>query len=147
VTAAPEPSADPGAATPPVAQPSRRSALGWTLAVIPVVATVATFGELTLQSFAAVLAAGTLLTALALRRRSGSAAERVGPLGLVWLAWLAVVSLWELATLLDAASLATLSDLMDPVLAHPALRGAATVVWAVCGWWLLRRPAGLGAAS
>lgn len=118
----------------------RRIAVVWTLAVIPLVATVATFGELTIQSFVAVLVAGGLLTALALRRRSGSASPAVGRRGLVWLVWLVVVSLWELATLLAASTLATLSDLMDPVLAHPWVRATATLVWAGCGWWLLRRP-------
>lgn len=112
----------------------------WTIAVIPVVATVATFGELTIESFVAVLDGGSVLMALALRRESGSAAPRVGPAGFAWLGWLVVVALWELATLLDARTLATLSDLMDPVLAHRWLRGAATVLWAVWGWWLLRRP-------
>ena len=115
--------------------------------MIPLVATVATFGELTIQSFVAVLVAGALLTGLALRRRSGAAAAPVGRLGLVWLGWLVVVSLWELTTLLAAATLATLSDLMDPVLAHHWVRGLATVVWAVCGWWLLRRPTDRGEES
>jgi hypothetical protein len=36
--------------------------------------------------------------------------------------------------------LPTLSDLADPALASPALRGAATLCWLAAGAWLLTRP-------
>jgi hypothetical protein len=113
--------------------------LAWAIAAIPVAATVATYGELTVQAFLAVLLAGGALTVAALRRRAGSGSPAV-PGGPVWLAWLVAVGVWEFYTLLHEARLPTLSDLMDPVLAHPVIRGAATVVWFAAGIWLLHRP-------
>jgi hypothetical protein len=46
---------------------------------------------------------------------------------------------WELITLADD-DMPTVSDLADPALAHPALRGAATLCWLAAGAWLLTRP-------
>jgi hypothetical protein len=46
---------------------------------------------------------------------------------------------WELVTLADD-NLPTFSCLADPVLAHPAARGVATLVWLGAGAWLLSRP-------
>lgn len=114
--------------------------LAWTLAAIPVAATVATFGELTIQAFVAVTVAGVALISVGLVQRAGSASPVVGRLGFVWLGWLVAVSLWELTMFLNNARYPTLSDLMDPVLAHPLLRAAATVVWFAAGVWLVRRP-------
>ena len=114
-------------------------ALAWAVAAIPVAATVATYGELTIQAFVAVLVSGGVLTAAALRRRAGSAAPAV-PGAVVWLVWLVAVGLWELYTFLHQQRLPTLSDLTDPILAHPLVRGAATVAWFSAGIWLLRRP-------
>jgi hypothetical protein len=113
--------------------------LAWAITAIPVAATVATYGELTVQAFVAVLLSGGALMVAALRRRAGSGSPAV-PGGRVWLAWLVVLGVWEFYTLLHEAHLPTLSDLMDPILAHPMIRGAATVVWFAAGIWLLRRP-------
>jgi hypothetical protein len=125
------------------AELGRGRVLAWTITVIPVTATVATYGELTVQAFVAVLLAGGALMAAALRRRAGSGSPAV-PGGRVWLVWLVALGVWEFYTLLHEARLPTLSDLMDPVLARPVVRGAATVVWFAAGIWLLRRPSTAG---
>ncbi|MGZ4631720.1 MAG: hypothetical protein ACXV2G_03555 [Actinomycetes bacterium] len=114
--------------------------VGWAIAVIPVAATVGTFGELSPQAFVAVSLAGAALMVLGLRRRAGSASPAVHGAGFVWLGWLVVVSLWELWMFLRSTRYPTLSDLMDPVLAHHTLRALATVVWFAAGVWLIRRP-------
>ena len=111
------------------------------LSVCALVATV-TFGELSPEAMLAVSAVGIAVLALALHRRSGSAAAPVGRAGFVWLAWVVAALLWELLTFVQNSWMATFSDLMDPALAHPALRGVATVGWAVAGCWLLARPSG-----
>jgi hypothetical protein len=121
------------------AELGRGRMLAWAITAIPIAATVATYGELTVQAFVAVLLAGGALTVAALRRRAGSGSPAV-PGGPVWLAWLVAVGVWEFYTLLHEARLPTLSDLMDPILAHPLIRGAATFVWFAAGIWLLRRP-------
>ena len=120
---------------------TRRQLLVWTVAAIPVAATVGTYGELTPEAFVAVLLAGSALSAVALRRRSGSGAERAPRAALAWLVWLVAVGVWELNTVLHESRLPTLSDLMDPILAHPLIRAAATVAWFLAGIWLLARPA------
>jgi hypothetical protein len=115
-------------------------ALPWAIACIPVVATVATFGELSIEAFVAVLAIGCPLVASALLRRAGSAATPAGPGAFAWLGWLVAVALWELALAWQHGAYPTLSDLADPVLAHPAARAVATLGWLATGLWLLRRP-------
>ncbi|WP_346618861.1 hypothetical protein [Blastococcus montanus] len=104
------------------------------------VAAVAWFGELTTGALLAVGGAGVLVAARGLAGHAGEAAPPVGRRGLPWLGWLVVALVWEVVTLLDPG-LPTLSDLADPVLASPAARAAATVVWLVAGAWLVTRPA------
>lgn len=104
------------------------------------VGTVAVFGELSVEALVAVSATGVIVLSAALTRRAGEATEPVGRRGLPWLAWLAAALAWELLVLADDAQ-PTLSDLMDPVLVHPAPRAAATAVWLAAGVWLLARPA------
>ena len=109
------------------------------LAGVPCVAAVVTYGELSMVTLAAVVATGAALAGLGLLQRVGEAAPPIARRGCAWLVWLAAVVAWELLTLVDA-DLPTLSDLVDPVLAVPALRGAATAGWLAVGAWLLARP-------
>ena len=103
------------------------------------VGAVVGWGELSLGALGAVGIAGAVVVGLGLVRRSGAASPPVGRRGLPWLAWLAAAVSWELVPLADD-DLATTSDLTDPLLAHPVLRGAATVGWLAAGAWLLARP-------
>jgi hypothetical protein len=103
------------------------------------VAAVMAWGELSLGALLAVGTAGTIMAGLGLVRRSGEAAPPVGRRGLPWLVWVTAVVSWELMTLADD-DMPTVSDLVDPALAHPALRGAATLCWLAAGAWLLTRP-------
>jgi hypothetical protein len=103
------------------------------------VAAVMIGGELSLAALLAVAAAGTVVAGVGLVRRSGQAAPPVGRRGLPWLVWATAAVSWELVALADD-DLPTLSDLADPALAHPALRGAATLCWLAAGAWLLARP-------
>lgn len=114
----------------------RRLAL---LLAVPCAAAVAVAGELSTGALLAVGAAGVLVAAVGLARRAGDAAPPVGRRGLPWLVWLAAAAAWEGVTLADD-DLPTLSDLADPVLAHPPLRAAATVGWLLAGAWLVSRP-------
>jgi hypothetical protein len=95
-------------------------------------------GELSTGALVAVTATGGLVTGLGLRRQSGAGAAAVGRGGRPWLAWLAAAGGWELWTLVDPR-LPTLSDLADPALAHPPLRGLATLGWLLAGAWLVTR--------
>ena len=104
-------------------------------------AAVVAYGELSAPALVAVVGAGGLLAAVALVERAGAAAPPVGRGGLPWLVWLAAAGAWE-ALALVSPRLPTLSDLLDPLLAVPALRGAATVGWLAAGAWLLTRPTG-----
>ncbi|MFW3169254.1 hypothetical protein [Geodermatophilus sp. CPCC 206100] len=106
---------------------------------VPCTAAVTVWGELSPGSLAAVLGTGTVVAALALAGRSGAGAPPVGRGGRPWLLWALVVIGWELATLALPA-VPTLSDLLDPVLAHPPVRAAATVGWLALGGWLIGRP-------
>ncbi|MCW2704495.1 MAG: conserved rane protein of unknown function [Blastococcus sp.] len=103
------------------------------------VAAVMLFGELSTGALVAVGSTGVLVAVVGLAGRAGEAAPPVGRRGLPWLGWLAAAMAWEVVTLLDD-DLPTLSHLADPVLAHPPVRGAATVGWLVAGAWLLARP-------
>ena len=103
--------------------------------VVPVVI----WGELSLGALLAVGLAGAYLTALGMARRSGERAEPVGRRGLPWVGWCAAALGWEFVTLADD-DLPTLSDLADPLLAHPAVRGLAVLCWLAAGAWLLDRP-------
>ncbi|MCV2487762.1 hypothetical protein OF117_00175 [Geodermatophilus sp. YIM 151500] len=106
---------------------------------VPCVAAVVAFGPLTAGALVAVVAAGAVVAALALAGSAGSGAAPVGRRGLPWLVWGAAALAWEL-TALATDGLPTLSDLLDPVLARPAVRGAATAGWLAAGGWLLARP-------
>jgi hypothetical protein len=106
---------------------------------VPCVAAVVVWGELSLGALLAVVTVGVIVVGLGLARRSGEAAPPVGRRGVPWLGWLMAAVAWELVTLADD-DVPTVSDLADPLLAHPALRGAATLVWLAAGAWLLARP-------
>ena len=100
---------------------------------------VMAYGELSAPALAAVALTGAALAVAGLTWRAGRAAAPVGWRGIPWLGWLAAAIAWEALTLLDE-DLWTLSDLLDPVLAHPAARGAATLGWLAAGAWLVTRP-------
>lgn len=116
----------------------RRSA--WVTLALLCTGVVAVYGELSVQALVTVAATGTVFAAVGLARRAGEGADRVGRRGSAWSVWLMTALLWEGLTLRDD-SLPTLSDLMDPVLAHPVPRGTATACWLAVGGWLLTRPA------
>ena len=102
---------------------------------------VAVSGELSPAALLAVAAAGGVVTAVALVRRAGAGSPEVGrPLRVpvVLVAAAAAVELVALAR----DDLPTLSDLLDPVLAHPVARAAATAGWLATGAWLATRPNG-----
>jgi hypothetical protein len=101
--------------------------------------TVAVSGELSPGALLAVVAAGIVVSAVSLSRRAGKAAPPVGRRGRPWAALLSAAVAWELGTLAHEG-LPTLSDLADPALAHPALRGTATACWLAAGAWLAARP-------
>jgi hypothetical protein len=109
------------------------------VAGVPCVAAVVIYGELSTGALSAVAATGALLAGVGLLQRVGEAAPPVAGGRLPWLIWLTAVMAWEVLTLVDA-DLPTLSDLADPILAVPTLRGAATVGWLAAGAWLLARP-------
>jgi hypothetical protein len=122
-----------------VLSPSARLLLCGALAV-PCAAAVAAFGELSAGALVAVVATGLLIAGAGLAGRAGEAAPAVGRRGLPWAVWLVAAVVWEQATLLDD-DLPTVSDLADPVLAHPLVRGVATLAWVAVGAWLVTRPA------
>jgi hypothetical protein len=97
------------------------------------------FGELSTGALLAVGGSGVLVAVVGLARSAGEAAPPVGRRGLPWLAWLAAAGAWEVVSLLHE-DMPTLSDLADPLLGHPAARGAATVCWLWAGCWLVTRP-------
>ena len=103
------------------------------------VCTVAVAGELSAGALLAVSVTGLLVVGAGLARRAGEAAARVGRGALPWLVWLAALAAWE-AHALASDDVATLSDLVDPVLAHPVARATATAGWLALGVWLIRRP-------
>jgi hypothetical protein len=103
------------------------------------VCAVAWFGELSAGALVAVVATGLLVAGAGLVRRAGEAAAPVGRGALPWLAWLAALGAWEAFAL--AGPVPTVSDLLDPVLAHPLVRAAATAGWLAVGAWLVGRPA------
>ena len=103
------------------------------------VAAVMAWGELSVGALLAIGCTGTFVVVLGLVRRAGGTAPPVGRRGLPWLVVAAAAVSWELVTLADD-DLPTASDLADPFLADPLLRGAATVCWLAVGAWLLDRP-------
>ncbi|WP_236825349.1 MULTISPECIES: hypothetical protein [unclassified Blastococcus] len=106
---------------------------------LPCAAVVTACGELSAGALLAVGTAGTVVVVAGLLREAGAAAPPVGRRGLPWLALVTAAVLWELVALARDA-LPTASDLADPLLAPPLLRGAATVGWLAVGAWLLARP-------
>ncbi len=106
---------------------------------------VAVCGELSAGALLAVAVAGAAIVGVGLARRAGAAAPPVGRRGLPWLGLLAAGLAAETVALLDD-DLPTLSDLADPLLAHPVARAAATVAWLAAGAWLVTRPGGAAAA-
>ncbi|MGY1590736.1 hypothetical protein ACI79D_02045 [Geodermatophilus sp. SYSU D00708] len=108
-------------------------------AVAACAAAVAVSGELSPGALLAVGTAGLAVGALALARRAGAGAAPVGRRGLPWLTWVVAALAWEAAALADD-DLPAVSDLADPVLAHPGARAAATVAWLAAGLWLASRP-------
>ena len=113
--------------------------LACTAVAVACVTGVVVGGELSGGALLAVGLTALLGFALGVRWRSGEAASPVGRRGLPWLGWLAAVLLWEGVTLADD-SLPTVSDLADPLLASPVVRGTATAGWLAVGAWLLARP-------
>ncbi|MGY1737230.1 hypothetical protein [Geodermatophilus sp. SYSU D00684] len=120
--------------------PSRTRQVAAVVVAAGCTAAVPVSGELSTGALLAVGGTGLLATAAGLAARAGAAAPRVGRRALPWLAWLAAALAWEAAALLDG-DLPALSDLADPLLAHPAARAAATLGWLAAGAWLLTRPA------
>jgi hypothetical protein len=104
------------------------------------VCAVAVFGELSAGALVAVAVTGLLVAGAGLLRRAGEAAAPVGRSALPWLAWLAALAAWE-ALALATDRVPALSDLLDPVLAQPLVRAAATAGWLAVGAWLVGRPA------
>ena len=113
--------------------------LTWLAVAPPCVAAVLVFGELSTGALVAVGSTGALIAAGGLACRAGEAEAPVGRRGQRWLGWLAAAVAWEVVALLDD-DLPTLSDLADPLLAHPPVRGAAAVAWLLAGAWLVSRP-------
>ncbi|MGY1770916.1 hypothetical protein [Blastococcus sp. SYSU D00813] len=120
---------------------SSRSARRLTWAAVAVVCVVAVVGsgELSTGALLVLSGVGLAVAGTGLARRTGAAAPPVGRRGLPWLGWLAAGLVWEVVTL-AADDLPTVSDLADPLLAHPPVRAAATVGWVAAGAWLLARP-------
>ena len=110
------------------------------------VGAVMAWGELSLGALLAVGTVGTIIVGLGLVRRCGETAPPVGRQGLPWVVWGTAAVSWELIMLVDD-DMPTLSDLADPGLAHPALRGTATLCWLAAGAWLLARPTSRPPAS
>ncbi|MGY1831221.1 hypothetical protein ACI8AA_12490 [Geodermatophilus sp. SYSU D01180] len=120
--------------------PSRTRRLAAAVVAAGCTAAVTVFGELSTGALLAVGGTGLLATAAGMAAHAGAAAPRAGRRALPWLAWLAAALAWEAVALLDG-DLPALSDLADPLLAHPAARAAATLAWLAAGAWLLTRPA------
>ncbi|GAB3197707.1 hypothetical protein GCM10027261_23640 [Geodermatophilus arenarius] len=120
--------------------PSRTRRVAAVVVAAGCTAAVPVSGELSPGALLAVGGTGLLATAAGLAAHAGAGAPRVGRRALPWLAWLAAALAWEAVTLLDG-DLPALSDLADPLLAHPAARAAATLGWLAAGAWLLTRPA------
>ena len=107
---------------------------------------VAWFGELSPGSLVAVTVAGTLVAGRGMVRQAGAGSPAVGRPPIAWWVLLGAGAASE-GVALVRADLPTLSDLADPLLAVPAARGAATVLWLALGAWLAARPTGRAAAA
>ncbi|TFV88211.1 hypothetical protein E4P40_10310 [Blastococcus sp. CT_GayMR20] len=118
---------------------ARSHRLAGAVVAVCCVAAVTVYGELSPQALVAVGLTGLLAAGYGVTIRAGEAAPPIGRRGAVWLFWLAAAGAWELVTLAHDG-LPTVSDLADPVLAHPAARCAAALGWVAVGAWLVSRP-------
>jgi len=103
-------------------------------------------GELSPAAHVAVLTAGAVVLGVGLLRRAGAGGRPDGRRSAPWVGSLALVLAWE-ALALAADDLPTISDLLDPVLAPPAARAAATLAWLAVGARLATRPGALVGAA
>jgi hypothetical protein len=113
--------------------------LTWLAVAVLCGVAVGVSGELSTGALLAVGGTGALVAVVGMVRRAGRAALPVGRGGLPWVGWSTAAVAWEVLALLDD-DLPTLSDLADVLLAHPLVRGAATVGWLGAGAWLAARP-------
>ena len=127
------------------AQPAVVALAGCGVLALGCAAAVAGYGELHPGSLVAVAATGTLIAGVGLIRRTGAGSPSRGRLPSAWLALAAVLAVFEVVALLDDG-VPTVSDLADPALAVPAVRGAATLLWCAVGAWLAARPPAAAAA-
>jgi hypothetical protein len=96
-------------------------------------------GEMSPAAHVAVLTAGAVVLGVGLVRRAGVGSPRMDRGNVRWLGWLLLVLAWEALALADGGP-PTISDLLDPVLAPPAARAAATLAWLAVGCRLATRP-------
>jgi hypothetical protein len=111
---------------------------GWAPASAPVVLAVAV--------------PGLLILPLALRvgsPRPAGRSDRPGQAKWLWAAALVVVCLWELFSFLsqpnaqtDSYDHPTLSAILNPLFASPAVRSVVLIAWLATGLWLARRLTG-----
>lgn len=122
------------------AQPAAVALAGCGVLALGCAAAVAGYGELHPGSLVAVAATGTLIAGVGLIRRTGAGSPSQGRLPSTPLLFLgAVLAVVEVVALLHDG-VPTVSDLVDPALAVPAVRAAATLVWCAVGAWLVARP-------
>jgi len=110
---------------------------GWWVTSLTPFSAAATFAVL---GFGVVELAG----AEVVRRRTGrlrwGGGDRPGRAYLIWVVAIVVLAAWELFSLFSQPRSAhpTISSLVDPVLAHHAVRWLAFAAWAWLGWELAR---------
>ncbi|GAB3307613.1 hypothetical protein GCM10027451_15780 [Geodermatophilus aquaeductus] len=121
------------------AQPAAVALAGCGVLALGCAAAVAGYGELHPGSLVAVAATGTLIAGVGLIRRTGAGSPSEGRLPSAPLLLWAVLAVVEVVALLHD-DVPTVSDLVDPALAVPAVRAAATLVWCAVGAWLVARP-------
>jgi hypothetical protein len=130
-----------------VARPAAAAALALGAAAAAACATaMAWFGELSPGAMAAVTSTGALVAASGIARRAGAGSPAVGRPRFAWLLLAGAVAAYE-AVALFRGDVPSLSALADPLLAVPAVRGAATILWLAAGAWLAARPTGRAAAA
>jgi hypothetical protein len=127
------------------AQPARAALAGYGVLALGCAAAVTAFGELHAGSLVAVTTTGMVIGGVGLIRRTGAGSTGGGRLPSAWLLG-AVLAVFEVVALLDDG-VPTVSDLADPALAVPAVRGAATLLWCAVGVWLAVRPPAAAAAT
>lgn len=129
-----------------VTRPAAAAALALGAAAAACATAVAWFGELSPGAMAAVTSTGTLVAVSGMARRAGAGSPAVRRPRFAWLLLAAAVAAYEAVALLSG-DVPSLSDLADPLLAVPAVRGAATILWLAAGAWLAARPTGRAAAA